>query len=200
VKPSSGSVDLYWLPLGAGGQSVRLNGRVFEALAALREHRPSRDLYHSALEIRVDDQRFVVEMTPAWGSTQPQRGVVREGPVGLAWLGRSKFFRYEVRCWSGGAIPDVALAVGGPLRLVDDLQTAVRLIELVPAVPPLTWGRDELGSGEMWNSNSLVAWLLAKSGLDAEQIQPPRGGRAPGWRSGLVLAEKQERSSQASSA
>ena len=24
------SVDLYWLPLGAGGHSVRLNGRVFE--------------------------------------------------------------------------------------------------------------------------------------------------------------------------
>ena len=27
-------VDLYWLPLGAGGHSVRLNGRVFEAVAA----------------------------------------------------------------------------------------------------------------------------------------------------------------------
>ena len=27
-------IDLYWLPLGAGGHSVRLNGRVFEAVAA----------------------------------------------------------------------------------------------------------------------------------------------------------------------
>ena len=27
-------VHLYWLPLGAGGHSVRLNGRVYEALAA----------------------------------------------------------------------------------------------------------------------------------------------------------------------
>ncbi len=27
-------VDLYWLPLGAGGHSVRLNGRVYEAVAA----------------------------------------------------------------------------------------------------------------------------------------------------------------------
>jgi hypothetical protein len=29
--------DLYWLPLGAGRHSVRLNGRVFEALRARNE-------------------------------------------------------------------------------------------------------------------------------------------------------------------
>jgi hypothetical protein len=28
------AVDLYWLPLGAGGHFVRLNGRLYEALAA----------------------------------------------------------------------------------------------------------------------------------------------------------------------
>ena len=28
------TVDLYWLPLGAGGHFVRLNGRLYEALAA----------------------------------------------------------------------------------------------------------------------------------------------------------------------
>lgn len=28
------AVDLYWLPLGAGGHSVRLNGRVYEAALA----------------------------------------------------------------------------------------------------------------------------------------------------------------------
>ena len=28
------AVDLYWLPLGAGGHFVRLNGRIYEALAA----------------------------------------------------------------------------------------------------------------------------------------------------------------------
>lgn len=43
-------VDLYWLPLGAGGHSVRLNGRVYEAIAARLERRPSCDLYHSALD------------------------------------------------------------------------------------------------------------------------------------------------------
>ena len=38
------SVDLYWLPLGAGGNSVRLNGRVFEAVAARLGRRPPSDL------------------------------------------------------------------------------------------------------------------------------------------------------------
>ena len=32
-------VDLYWLPLGAGGDSVRLNGRLVEAVAARLERR-----------------------------------------------------------------------------------------------------------------------------------------------------------------
>jgi hypothetical protein len=41
-------ITLYWLPLGAGGHCVRLNGRLFEALVACHEHRPVRDLYHSA--------------------------------------------------------------------------------------------------------------------------------------------------------
>jgi len=33
------AVDLYWLPLGAGGHSVRLNGRVSTALDGRRGHR-----------------------------------------------------------------------------------------------------------------------------------------------------------------
>ena len=33
-RPSRVSIDLYWLPLGAGGHSVRLNGRIYEAVAA----------------------------------------------------------------------------------------------------------------------------------------------------------------------
>ena len=36
---SPASVDLYWIPLGAGGRSVRLNGKVYEALAARHAHR-----------------------------------------------------------------------------------------------------------------------------------------------------------------
>jgi hypothetical protein len=33
------AVNLYWIPLGAGGHSVRLNGRVYEAVEAARQHR-----------------------------------------------------------------------------------------------------------------------------------------------------------------
>jgi hypothetical protein len=42
--------------------------------------------------------------------------------------------------------------------------------------------------GEMWNSNSVISWLLARSGLRPEEIHPPPGGRAPGWGVGLRLA------------
>ena len=47
------AVNLYWLPLGAGGHSVRFNGLAYEAAAALLGHRPPCDLYHSALEVQI---------------------------------------------------------------------------------------------------------------------------------------------------
>jgi hypothetical protein len=43
----------------------------------------------------------------------------------------------------------------------------------------------------MWNSNSLVSWLLARSGLDVGAVELPAGGRAPGWRAGIVVARRQ---------
>jgi hypothetical protein len=69
-----------------------------------------------------------------------------------------------------------------------DPARAANLLALVRQVPPLTWGRDELGLGEMWNSNSLVAWLLLRSGHDLRHTRPPARGRAPGWGSGIALA------------
>jgi hypothetical protein len=42
----------------------------------------------------------------------------------------------------------------------------------------------------MWNSNALVAWLLASTHPDVAAIEPPAGGRAPGWRAGLVIAAR----------
>jgi hypothetical protein len=68
------------------------------------------------------------------------------------------------------------------------------LLELVGSLPNPVWGRDELGTGEMWNSNSVIAWLLAHSGLPTEAIRPPAGGRAPGWHAGLVTARRQQAS------
>jgi hypothetical protein len=76
----------------------------------------------------------------------------------------------------------------GPLRLSTDGERAERILGLVPAFPARTWGRDELGAGDMWNSNSLVSWLLVGSGHDVDGIGPPRGGRAPGWTAGIVSA------------
>jgi hypothetical protein len=191
-SPSIIGIDLYWLPLGAGGHSVRLNGRIFEAVAAGLERRDRCDLYHSALEVRVPEGRFVIEQAPIRPSDGLDRGVVAEGAVGARAAGRYKLFRYELRRWRDGVIPDVAEAVESPQRLSDDPDCARRLLELVPQVPTPVWGRDELRAGEMWNSNSVISWLIARGGLDVESIQAPLGGRAPGWRSGIVVARRQE--------
>jgi len=190
--PARGSIDLYWLPLGAGGRSVHWNGRLYEALAAWREHRPARNLYHSALEVTYGGSRYVIEMAPVWNEAARDRGVVREGPVGAPWLGRYRAFRYEVRCWCEGHIPDVTEAVQSPQRVSDDPAPAAAVLKILSSVPPLTWGRDELGSGDMWNSNSLVSWLLARTGHNMAEIRPPAGGRAPGWLAGLALASRQD--------
>ena len=190
-SPRIAAIDLYWLPLGAGGHSVRLNGKVFEAVAARLESRERCDLYHSALEVHVPEGRFVIEQAPAW-SDGAERGVVAEGAVGARAAGRFRLFRYEIRRWREGVIPDVAEAVESPNRLSTDPACSRRLLELVPQVPTPVWGRDELGAGEMWNSNSLTSWLIARSGLDVESIQAPLGGRAPGWRAGIVMARRQQ--------
>jgi hypothetical protein len=191
TEPEPG-VDLYWLPLGAGGHSVRLNGRVFEAVAARLERRVPCDLYHSALVVRVPEGRFVIEQAPIPDGNGGERGVVAEGAVGSRWAGRFRLFRYEVRRWCGGIIPDVDEAVESPQRLTDDPDVAQRVLDLAPHVPTAVWGRDEQAAGEMWNSNSIIAWLIASSGLPAESIHPPIGGRAPGWDAGLVVARRQE--------
>ena len=116
------------------------------------------------------------------------RGVVAEGAVGSRWTRSLRVLRYEIRRWRDGVIPDIAEAVDSPQRLTDDPLLAQRLLDLVPDVPTPVWGRDELQAGEMWNSNSLISWLIARSGLDVEAVHPPLEGRAPGWHAGLVVA------------
>jgi hypothetical protein len=182
-------IDLYWLPLGAGGSFVKFNGRVFEAIQALLARRRPLDLYHSALEVERRAERFAIELTPIPDADGPSRGVVGEGAVGACFAARWRIFRYELRCWKGGEIPDIKWAVDSPQRLATGEQLAERLLGLLPSVPMLVWGRDELHAGEMWNSNSVISWLLARSGVDMHAIQPPKGGRAPGWDAGLVAAE-----------
>ena len=167
---------------------MRGSGRAYEALAATRRHRPRLDLYHSALIVQLDDHPYAIEMAPVWALRTPDRGVTSEGPVGAPSWGRSRLFRYEIRCWRDGTIPDAATAVDSPRRISNDRIMAHTVLELVPSCPLLTWGRDERRTGEMWNSNSLTAWLLARSGHDTDAIRPPTGGRAPGWAAGLTVA------------
>jgi hypothetical protein len=116
------------------------------------------------------------------------RGVVAEGPVGSRHLSWSRFFRYEVRCWTDGPVPKVPFAHGGRVAVSARAADALQIVALVPEFPLRTWGRDEFGAGEMWNSNSLVSWLLARAGLSTDGIGPPDGGRAPGWDAGVKVA------------
>jgi len=185
------AVDLYWIPLGAGGHSsVRFNGRVFEAIEAARERRGRCDLYHAALVVELARDRFTIEVAPSWDADLASRGVVATGAVGSRYLGWWRLFRYEVRCWRSGSIPDLGEAVGAPYRLTGDPRVARRLLDLVASVPTPVWGRDELKAGEMWNSNSVIAWLIATAGLSTDLLRPPARGRAPGWLSGLEVARR----------
>ena len=184
------AVYLCWIPLGAGGHCVRFNGRVFEALAAAREHRHRCDLYHGALVVVLGGDRYTIELAPSPDADEAGRGVVATGPVGSRHAGWLRLFRYEVRCWRGGSIPDLAAAVGSPCWLSSDPRVARRLLNLVAAVPTPVWGRDELHTGEMWNSNSATAWLIATAGLPTALLRPPARGRAPGWRAGLEIARR----------
>jgi hypothetical protein len=184
------AVDLYWIPLGAGGHFVRFNGRVFEAIEAARHHRRRCGLYHVALVVELNSDRYTIELAPSPDADGASRGVVGTGAVGSRYVGWLRAFRYEVRCWRGGSIPDLGEAVGGPRTLTSDPRVARRVLDLVPTVPRPVWGRDELKAGEMWNSNSMIAWLIATAGLWTDLLRPPARGRAPGWHAGLEVARR----------
>lgn len=110
----------------------------------------------------------------------------------MRWAARFRMFCYEIRRWRDGQIPDVHEAVESPRRLTDEETRAQRVLDLVPQVPTPVGGRDDHETGDMWNSNSVIAWLIARSGIDTESIHPPTAGRAPGWQAGLVVARRQE--------
>jgi hypothetical protein len=186
-------VDLFWIPLGAGAHAARFSGSIYEAASAAMQRRERCRLFHSALEVDAPEGHYVVEQTPVPDLHGEARGVVATGPVGLRRAGSLRIFRYEVRRWLGGSIPDVHEAVASPLRLSNTLATARRVLDVVPSVPTPVWGRDEMRTGEMWNSNSIIAWILSRGGIDAASIHPPPGGRAPGWHAGLFAAARDQR-------
>jgi hypothetical protein len=139
VDTSPARIDLYWIPLGAGGSGfVRLNGRIYEGIKARLEHRRPCALYHTALQVHIPEGRFVVEtMWPSPDADTGSRGVVVEGAVASRRLARLRTFRYEVRRWRNGVLPDADQAVGGPQRVSDDAEQARRLLEMAAAVPAL---------------------------------------------------------------
>jgi hypothetical protein len=186
------TIDLYWIPLGARQHVVRASGKTFEALSALVHRRRRSDLYHSALAVTIPDGRFVIEMTPVPDYNGEGRGVVVEGAVGSRLLGRFRLFRYEIRRWLDGIIPDASEATSS-VRLHVEPGIARCLLDLVPSVPAAVWGRDELDAGEMWNSNSITSWRLTRSGVDTANLGPPCDGRAPGWGAGIAVAGRDPR-------
>jgi hypothetical protein len=188
--PHAGSVDLYWIPLGAGTRSVRGNGIVYETVVAAVQRRPRCDLYHCALAIVLEEGRFMVEMTPVPDGDAAARGVVAVGPVGVRTAGRFRLFRYEVRRWRDGVVPDLRYAVASPIRVTNDPGMARRVFDVLPGCPPLVWGRDEARTGDMWSCNSIVSWALSRGGLDTSSIPRPPGGRAPGWDAGAIVAHR----------
>ena len=191
---NGGTVDLYWIPLGAGARFVRINGIVYEAIAAALQRRPRCGLYHSALAVDLPHGHYMVEMTPVVDTAGSERGVVAEGPVGVRSLGRLQLFRYEVRRWRDGVVPDIGYAVASPVRVTGDADAAQRVFDSLPRVPPLVWGRDEMRIHDMWSCNSIISWTLATAGIDVMAIAAPPNARAPGWDAGRVVAERQERS------
>lgn len=189
-------LELYWIPLGAGtgvgAHVVRTSGRTYERLVALGQRRSPRPLFHAALVAETAERgRCVVEMTPIPRRDGfDDRGVVTRGAVGSRLLGRARIFRYEIRCWPNGTIPDIGEAVDSPVLISADPDEVARLLDVLPHVPAGVWGRDEAQAGEMWNSNSVVAWSLERAGVADRAGLPPKHGRAPGWDAGIVVARR----------
>jgi hypothetical protein len=48
--------------------------------------------------------------------------------------------------------------VDRPRRPTNDEARAHRVLDVVRKIPTPVWGRDELATAEMWNSNSEIAW------------------------------------------
>ena len=89
----------------------------------------------------------MIEQAPVHDRGGQERGVVAEGAVGARWAANFRTFRYEIRVWRGGHIPDVVEGVDGPRRLSDQEQLARYWLEVVQKVPTPVWGGDELGRG-----------------------------------------------------
>ena len=108
---SVAGVDLYWLPLGAGGHFVCLNGRVFEAVVSRLEHRPACDLYHSALQVRVPEGRLLIDrLMPCYDAVRAEHAIV-PGDIATVYAAtrRADF----IRAWRESATVRLLFAARG---------------------------------------------------------------------------------------
>ncbi len=207
VPRSSGSTstpDAPDIPATTEKRSADPNGgfssshRHRPVLAATRRRRPLRSLERTRLRVVCGTARWARALRPLPLGTAglPFRGAVRHRAGAGVARGRGAWRRRRRRGRRSSVGAPRALPLRGPMlaRTADPRHRdcARRLLELVPEVPKPVWGRDDLHAGEMWNSNSTISWLIARSGLDVESIALPRDGRAPGWQAGIVIARRQQ--------
>ncbi len=184
-------VDLYWLPVGAGTRTPvqRWSLAAWEACDAALHRRPRKNLYHSALKMRLASGEVrTLELTPAFAF--PDARPAMSGPVGFPGADRVRFLRYQMTCLATERLPDEAWTIASQ-RLAADEGLGERILAHASEVPRHTWGWRVRGTSEMWTSDSAISWLLLRAGFDARALAVPAGGRAPGWRAGLELAAKQ---------
>ena len=143
--------------------------------------------YHSALVVRVPEGRFVIEQAPIRDSDGGERGVVAHGAVGSRRAGRFRIFRYEVRRWRDGVIPDIGEAVESPQQLTGDPLLAQRVLDLVPACRHSSGDATRASRGDV---ELQLVDLLA----DRPQWAPRRvGASASGWARSRVASWRRGR-------
>ena len=113
----------------------------------------------------------------------------RGGPGRSRAPGRLRLFRYEVRCWRDGSIPDVAEAVESPRRLTDDATMATGCSGSCRGADPRVGARraGRRGHVELQLGDRLAA---RPRRAPSAAVAPPAGGRAPGWDAGIAAAHR----------
>lgn len=189
-------LELFWLPLGAGGHSVRVNGKVYEALLARAQRRASRDLYHAALVAELPDGHPLSRSGPSGtGSPAP--------PIAARWCrARSACVR-----WAVAVVPLRGAALAGRSH------PGPRVRRGRPASSHRRRGRrttcprrrDRRAGADLGPRRARArgdvelqlrhTWVLVRAGLDPSEVQPPSSGRAPGFDAGLAAARREQEAS-----
>lgn len=181
-------VKLIWVPV-VGGASV---DDILEFIAKFYIDNPDgKTLFHSALEIQLPEggecNRYIIELTESV-SDKAESAKVGEtvqhnifGPFG-----------YTIRLYRNGQEEDHERSKPRIL-LTNDCGIASNIVAFVKAqeIPDLDYGKKigtRSGAADRWTSNSVVAWLLQRTGLNPGGIFPPDGGIAPGWDAGSSYA------------